>query len=57
MTTFVLIAGAGGQAWFWHRLVSELRSPGHVAIAVQLPAGDDSAGLAEPEFLGHIRGG
>lgn len=46
MTTFVLIPGAGGQAWFWHRLVPELRSRGHAAIAVELPAGDDSAGLA-----------
>lgn len=46
MATFVLIPGAGGQAWFWHRLVPDLRSRGHVAIAVGLPAGDDSAGLA-----------
>jgi pimeloyl-ACP methyl ester carboxylesterase len=46
MTTFVLIPGAGGQAWFWHRLVPELRSRGHDAVAVELPAGDDTAGLA-----------
>ena len=46
MTTFVLIPGAGGQASFWDRLVPELRSRGHAAIAVDLPAGDDSAGLA-----------
>lgn len=46
MTTYVLIPGAGGQAWFWHRLVPELRDHGHRAVAVDLPAGDDSAGLA-----------
>lgn len=45
MATFVLIPGAGGQAWYWHRLVPELA--GHEVIAVDLPAGDDSAGLAE----------
>src|SRR3954452_12040729 len=47
MTTFVLVPGAGGDAWFWHRLVSELERRGHAAIAVTLPAADESAGLAE----------
>jgi pimeloyl-ACP methyl ester carboxylesterase len=47
MTTFVLVPGAGGQAWYWHRLVPELRARGHEAIAVDLPAADDRAGLAE----------
>src|SRR5687767_2843801 len=47
MTTFLLIPGAGGSAWYWHRLVPELRRRGHEAIAVDLPAADDSAGLAE----------
>jgi pimeloyl-ACP methyl ester carboxylesterase len=47
MTTFLLIPGAGGAAWYWHRLVPELRRRGHEAIAVDLPAADDSAGLAE----------
>src|SRR3954470_6774686 len=46
MTTFVLVPGAGGQAWYWHRLVTELERRGHVAVAVELPTGDDSAGLA-----------
>ncbi len=46
MTTFVLVPGAGGQAWYWHRLVSELQHRGHTAVAVDLPAADDSAGLA-----------
>jgi len=45
--TFVLIPGAGGEAWFWHRLVVELESRGHAAVPVDLPAGDDSAGWAE----------
>lgn len=47
MTTFVLIPGAGGQAWYWHRVVPELAARGHDAVAVELPAADDSAGLAE----------
>jgi pimeloyl-ACP methyl ester carboxylesterase len=46
-TTFVLIPGAGGLAWYWHRVVPELRARGHEAITVDLPAGDDRAGLAE----------
>jgi pimeloyl-ACP methyl ester carboxylesterase len=45
--TFVLIPGAGGEAWFWHRLVAELEGRGHAAVPVDLPAGDDSAGWAE----------
>ena len=46
MTTFVLVPGAGGQAWYWHRLVAELERRGHVAVAVDLPTDDDSAGLS-----------
>ncbi|HSJ44099.1 MAG TPA: alpha/beta fold hydrolase [Euzebyales bacterium] len=44
--TFVLVPGAGGQAWYWHRVVEELRRRGQLATAVNLPAGDDAAGLA-----------
>ena len=47
MATFVLVPGAGGQAWYWHRLVPELEARGHDAIAVELPASDPRAGLAE----------
>ena len=47
MASFVLIPGAGGSAWYWHRLVAELRGRGHDTVAVDLPAGDDSAGLPE----------
>jgi pimeloyl-ACP methyl ester carboxylesterase len=45
-TTFVLVPGAGGDTWFWHRLVAELEGRGHRALPVELPAGDESAGLA-----------
>lgn len=44
---FVLVPGAGGSAWYWHRVVAELEGRGHEAIAVELPAGDDSAGLEQ----------
>jgi pimeloyl-ACP methyl ester carboxylesterase len=47
MVTYVLIPGAGGQAGYWSRLVPELRARRAEAIAVGLPAADDSAGLAE----------
>jgi alpha-beta hydrolase superfamily lysophospholipase len=46
-TTFGLIPGAGGSATYWYRLVEELRQRGREAVAVDLPAADDSAGLAE----------
>jgi pimeloyl-ACP methyl ester carboxylesterase len=45
--TFVLVPGAGGLAWEWHRLEPELRALGHDVVAIDLPAADDSAGLAE----------
>lgn len=44
---FVLIPGAGGSAWYWHLLVAELAARGFDAVAVDLPAGDESAGLEE----------
>ena len=45
-TTFVLIPGAGGDGWYWHRLVPELHTRGCGAVAVDLPAADLGAGLA-----------
>ncbi len=45
MACFVLIPGAGGAAWYWHRVVPLLRDAGHEAIAVDLPGDDESAGL------------
>lgn len=47
MATYVLIPGAGGDAWYWHLLEAELRGRGREVVAVDLPAHDDSAGLAE----------
>jgi alpha-beta hydrolase superfamily lysophospholipase len=54
MSTFVLIPGAGGAAWYWHRIVPRLREAGHQAIAVNLPAADASAGLLE--YAGIVAG-
>jgi pimeloyl-ACP methyl ester carboxylesterase len=47
MASYVLVPGAGGDAWYWHRLVPALRARGHDAVAVALPAADDSAGWSE----------
>jgi pimeloyl-ACP methyl ester carboxylesterase len=47
MTSYVLIPGAGGSAWYWHRVVPLLRAAGHEAIPVDLPGDDESAGLPE----------
>jgi pimeloyl-ACP methyl ester carboxylesterase len=46
MSSFVLIPGAGGAAWYWHRVVPLLEAAGHAAVAVDLPADDERAGLA-----------
>jgi pimeloyl-ACP methyl ester carboxylesterase len=45
MRTHLLISGAGGDAWYWHRVVPLLEAAGHRAVAFDLPAGDDTAGL------------
>jgi pimeloyl-ACP methyl ester carboxylesterase len=50
--TFVLIPGAGGAAWYWHRVIPLLREAGHEAIAVDLPGADPHAGL--PEYAGLV---
>jgi pimeloyl-ACP methyl ester carboxylesterase len=50
--TFVLIPGAGGTAWYWHRVVPLLQDAGHEAIAVDLPGDDPAAGL--PEYAGLV---
>ncbi|AEG44326.1 alpha/beta fold hydrolase [Isoptericola variabilis] len=44
--TYVLVPGAGGEAWYWHRVVPLLKSRGDRAVAVDLPAEDPTAGLA-----------
>jgi len=46
MALFILVPGAGGMAWYWHRVVPLLGSAGHQAIAVDLPSDDRDAGLA-----------
>jgi pimeloyl-ACP methyl ester carboxylesterase len=47
MSTYVLIHGAGDTAFYWHLLEPELRDRGHQVVAPDLPADDESAGLAE----------
>jgi len=44
---FVLVPGAGGAAWYWHRVVPMLEVMGHSAVAVDLPGDDEEAGLPE----------
>lgn len=48
METFVLIPGAGGDSGYWSRLVPELESRGHEAIAVDIR--EDDAALGLPEY-------
>ena len=43
--TYALIPGAGGSAWYWHRVAPLLSASGATAIAIDLPADDDSADL------------
>jgi pimeloyl-ACP methyl ester carboxylesterase len=45
--TYVLLPGAGGDAWYWHLVAPLLEARGHDVVAVDLPCGDDCAGLAE----------
>src|SRR3954452_3738816 len=42
--TFVLVPGAGGDGFYWHLLAPLL---GPDTVSVDLPAGDQEAGLAE----------
>jgi pimeloyl-ACP methyl ester carboxylesterase len=47
VSTFVLVPGAGGVAWYFSRLVPLLEQASHEAIAIDLPGDDDTAGLSE----------
>lgn len=47
MSAFVLIPGAGGEAWYWSHVVPLLKAAGHDAIAVDFPGDDESSGLPE----------
>lgn len=44
---YLLIPGAGGRAWYWHLVARRLAERGHQAVAVELPADDDSKGLSD----------
>src|SRR5262249_34627949 len=46
MATFVLVPGAGGVSWYWHRVVPLLEEAKHEAIAVDLPGDNARAGLS-----------
>ena len=45
--TYVLVPGAGGDSFYWHLVAPLLRDAGHEVLTPDLPAGDDTAGLAE----------
>ena len=44
---FVLIPGATGRAWYWHLVAPRLEAAGHGVISAELPADDDTKGLAD----------
>jgi pimeloyl-ACP methyl ester carboxylesterase len=47
VVTYVLIPGADGRAWYWHRVVPLLRERGHRVVTVDLPVTDSAAGLED----------
>lgn len=71
LPVFVLVPGAGGAAWYWHRVVDELAARGQRGIAVDVPADREDAGLdayvdavvaaadgtRRPVVVGHSLGG
>ena len=44
---YVLIPGADGRAWYWHRVAPLLTALGHDVIPVDLPVTDPGAGYDE----------
>ncbi len=46
MTTFLLVHGAWHGGWCFERFAAELRRRGHATVAIDLPAGDVTAGNA-----------
>ena len=46
-TTFVLVPGAGGAPWTWHRVASRLEAAGHRVSVVDLPGDDPDATLLD----------
>ncbi len=47
MTDFILVPGAGGDSYAWHGVVAILEARGSRAVAVDLPATDEAAGIDE----------
>jgi hypothetical protein len=45
MATMVLIPGADGRAWYWHRVAPLLAASGHEPVPVGLPVANPQAGL------------
>ncbi len=45
--SYVLVHGAGSDAWYWHLLAPELRRHGQEVIAVDLPCDDEAADLPD----------
>ena len=52
VTTFALVPGAGGAAWYWHRVVPLIEEAGHEAVPVELPGDDPDEGL--PEYAARV---
>jgi len=46
-TSFVLLPGAGGMAWYWHRVSLLLMQAHHEPIVIDLPSDDASASLSD----------
>jgi pimeloyl-ACP methyl ester carboxylesterase len=44
-TSFVLVPGAGGMAWYWHQVAPLLEQKRNEVIAVDLPGDDEKMGL------------
>lgn len=47
MRTYVLVPGAGGSPWAWHRVAALLADAGHDVRSVDLPGADPDATLAD----------
>ncbi|RZI93457.1 MAG: alpha/beta hydrolase [Microbacterium sp.] len=53
MMRIVLLPGAGGAAAYWDKVVPLLEAEGHEAVAVELPADDETSGLPEYVEVAH----
>jgi pimeloyl-ACP methyl ester carboxylesterase len=47
VSIYVLIPGAGSDAWYWHLVEPRLRARDHEVVAVDVPCDDDTAGFEE----------